>query len=291
MSAKKTMVSDDIKKAAMALRKQRPAYAEILEFYEQVFVAQEICKNQIDIAPIEISDEIRSVKAREKFPLIDISEFRIDMHAATDLFTIICQIATSSTERLATSAQKLLGALDADLDSKTLFSNLLNPNDTRIQAVAKKLNIETNILTFVTYSSVKPALTLCAEQLSMYLDKEDPWQKGYCPICGSPPVLSMLDGEGERSLICSFCWYNWPVKRIFCPFCDLHDSKTFHYFFSKEEKEYRVYTCESCNRYIKTIDSRKIDRIAYPPLEQVVTLHLDMQARQKGFKSDLRLYI
>ena len=59
------------------------------------------------------------------------------------------------------------------------------------------------------------------------------------------------------------------------------------YFFSEEENEYRVYTCDNCKKYIKTIDTVKIDRFIYPPLEQVVTLHLDMQANQKGFESGL----
>ena len=42
--------SDDIKKAAAALRKLRPAYSEMLDFYEKLFVSQENSKDQIDIA-------------------------------------------------------------------------------------------------------------------------------------------------------------------------------------------------------------------------------------------------
>jgi hypothetical protein len=38
---------------------------------------------------------------------------------------------------------------------------------------------------------------------------------------------------------------------------------------------------------VKTIDTKNAERTIYPPLEQVVTLHLDMQANEKGFKSGL----
>jgi FdhE protein len=291
MVEKTVIVSDDIQKAAAALKNFRPAYAEMLNFYEQVFTAQEASKNQIDIAPIQISDEMLSLKTKEKFPLIDIAEFVVDMKSAHKLFIDICKTAKRTNERLADAAQKILDAINGALDPKALFTSLLNGDDKKFEEAAKDISVTKNVLAFITYSSIKPSLTLCAEQLSSYLDNEDLWSQGYCPICGSPPVLSILAGEGERFLICSFCWHKWPVKRAFCPFCNTHDNKTFHYFFSEEEKEYRVYTCDSCKKYIKTIDTRKAERAIYPPLEQVVTLHLDMKASEMGYKSGLALLI
>jgi len=280
--------SDDIKKAAAALRKLRPAYSEILDFYEKLFVSQEDSKDQIDIAPIQISDEMLAIKAAEKLPLINPDDFVIEFGAASKLCKTVCETAKSANQHLAQSAQTLLDAIDNDLDLKTMFPHLLQASTAQIEEAAKQLNIEQNILAFFIYSSMNPSIKLCAEQLSVYLDRQDPWQQGYCPICGNPPVLSILEDEGKRSLICSFCWHSWPVKRGLCPFCDRHDSKSFNYFFSEEENEYRVYTCDNCKKYIKTIDNTKTDRLIYPPLEQVVTLHLDMQANQKGFESGLK---
>lgn len=291
MVEKRILVSDDIKKAAAALRKLRPVYETFINFYEQVFKAQEASKNQIDIAPIQISDEMLSLKTEENFPLIDIADFAVDMKSANKLFIELCKTAKGTNERLAGSARKILDAINGVLDPKTLFTSLLNGDDKNFEEAAKELSIAKNVLAFFTYNSLKPSITLCAEQLSVYLDKEDLWQQGYCPICGSPPVLSMLQGEGKRFLICSFCWHKWPVKRAFCPFCNTHDNKTFHYFFSEEEKEYRVYTCDSCKKYIKTIDTKKAERTIYPPMEQIVTLHLDMKASEMGYKSGLALLI
>jgi FdhE protein len=279
--------SEDIKKAATALRKLRPAYSEMLDFYEKLFVSQEDSKDQIDIAPIQISDEMLAIKASEKLPLIDSDDFVIELDAASKLCITICETAQSANQHLAQSAQALLDLIDNDLDLKALFPQLLQASTAQIEEAAKQLDIEQNILAFFIYSSMNPSIRICAEQLSVYLDRQDPWQQGYCPICGNPPVLSILEDEGKRSLICSFCWHAWPVKRGVCPFCDRHDSKSLGYFFSEEENEYRVYTCDNCKKYIKTIDTTKIDRLIYPPLEQVVTLHLDIQADQKGFESGL----
>jgi FdhE protein len=37
------------------------------------------------------------------------------------------------------------------------------------------------------------------------------------------------------------------------------------------------------------IDLRQIDRAFYPKLEQITTLHLDMQAREKGYTNDVSI--
>ena len=291
MAQTTTLKSDDIKNAASVLRKLRPAYSEMLDFYEKLFVSQEDSKNQINIAPIQISDEMLAIKAGEKLPLISTDDFVIDINAASKLWVTICETAKSANQHLAQSAQALLDAIDNDLDLKTLFPHLLQANNTQIEETANQLDIKQNILAFFLYSSMNPSVKLCAEQLSVYLDPQGSWQQKYCPICGNPPVLSILEDEGERSLICSICWHSWPAKRSTCPFCDQHDSRSLNYFFSEEENEYRVYTCDSCKKYIKTIDTRKTDRPIYPPLEQVVTLHLDMKAKEMGFETGLPLYL
>ena len=88
------------------------------------------------------------------------------------------------------------------------------------------------------------------------------------------------------SLLCGFCQHQWAVPRIFCPACEARDTGTFNYFFSDEEPEYRVYTCESCRFYLKTVDLRRLARPFYPPAETLLTLHLDIQAQEQGFQSD-----
>jgi FdhE protein len=278
---------EDIKKAATVLKQQRPAYSKMLDFYEDLFVSQEESKKTIDINPIQISDELLSIKSKQKFSLIDPARFMIDVAAASKLCLKICDIAKNANPHLAQSAQRLLDAIQNGCDLKVLFQLVLEPDRRQFEEIAKQLDLDQNVLAFFIYNSVNPSIRSGAEQLAVYLEGQDPWQQGYCPICGNPPVISMLADEGRRTLICSFCWHTWPAKRGLCPFCDKHDSKTLGYFFNQKENEYRVYTCEHCKKYIKTIDITKTDRWIYPPLEQVVTLHLDIQANQKGYAPGL----
>ena len=79
--------------------------------------------------------------------------------------------------------------------------------------------------------------------------------------------------------------------RLFCPFCENKNQKQLHYFYSDQEKEYRVHACTGCKKYIKTVDVRDLARPVHPFLEQVSTLHLDMLAEEQGLKSGLPLWL
>jgi FdhE protein len=97
----------------------------------------------------------------------------------------------------------------------------------------------------------------------------------------------MLREDGQRSLLCSLCGHEWAIQRIFCPFCDNKDQETLHYFFSEQERDYRVDVCDQCKKYIKTIDTREMKRPVYAFVEQISTLHLDMLAQEQGLESGI----
>jgi FdhE protein len=291
MTAAFALTPDQVNKAVNAVIKKNPAYKDILDFYGRLFDAQEESKNRLRIEPLHIPDDVLAVKAQEKFPLVEIKDFAYDKVESTNLFVTIGKLAKESNPKLAASASILLKAVDTDLEPESLFNALLNSNEALFENISAELEIEKPVLGFITYNSIKPSIGTGAVQLSAYLHKNEPWLKGYCPICGSAPILSVLEGEGERSLICSFCWYTWSIKRVYCPFCDSSNNKDLHYLFSEEEKDLRVDLCDNCNKYLKTLDTREADRLIYPPLEQVSTLHLDIKARGEGFEAGVRLFL
>lgn len=292
MAENLAQTSDQIKQAVKLILKLRPVYTTILEFYEKIFTAQENAKAHLVIEPVTISKELLALKARDKFPLISMSEFAIDHQASKELFAIICRISEQSGGQLSDSAGKLSTLMNTDqIDLKKLVSALLNNDDACFETISNQFGLDKQVLAFITYNSIKPSLCTCSEQLSSYLDKEIEWGKGYCPICGNVPVISMFQGEGERFLYCGFCWHKWQAKRIYCPYCDNRDTESLQYFFSEDEKEYRVDICDKCKKYIKTVDVRKTERIIYPPLEQVATLHLDIKAKETGLLSGVELFL
>jgi FdhE protein len=289
MTLNLALTSDQVKNAVETVKMNKPVYADMLDFYGKIFDAQEMSKSRIQIQPLDISQEMRTVKARAQFSLIEIKEFLFDETEAGRLFWVICNLAQEANPRLAADATAILKAVDNVIKPGELFSGLLNGEDPLYEKIAGQLKISGTTLGFISYNSLKPSLSLCADQLSSYLNKEEPWLKGYCPICGSPPVLSILMVGGTRSLICSFCWHPWSVQRVFCPYCENRDSKTQHYFFNEGEKELRVDLCDGCKKYLKTLDSRETERMIYPPLEQISSLHLDYKAKEMGYQSGIPL--
>jgi FdhE protein len=292
MEDRHTVTVDHIKQAVAAVKAARPAYQGVLDFYEKLWLAQEASKEKIVLRPVDMSQDVLAIKRKEHFSLISKQDFPVEPKASEALLKALCQLSIASNETLARGASRMVDALDdGALDGATLFSKILDEDDAYWDGVAKDAGVAATVLAFLVYNAVKPSLSLFAEQAGNYLDSETPWQKGYCPVCGSVPALALLRNEGHRFLLCSFCGHEWTVNRLFCPFCENKDQKTLHYFYSDEEKEYRVHVCNVCKKYIKTVDTRNMTRPVHAVVEQVSTLHLDMLAKEQGFESGLPLWL
>jgi FdhE protein len=169
-----------------------------------------------------------------------------------------------------------------------LFDPFLKGNEAAVRDTGDNLGLDSQSLAFFLYHSLRPSLCLCAWQLSVYLDPAQAWNHGYCPICGSPAGLAWLEGEGHRFLFCGFCWHKWAIERPLCPFCGSREQGRLGYLYCDEEPEYRLDVCESCRKYIKTVDSRTLARPTYPPLEQIASLHLELKAAEAGYTNPVR---
>lgn len=131
--------------------------------------------------------------------------------------------------------------------------------------------------------ALKPYLEWAAEQVLPHV-KQELWKRGYCPVCGGAADFAALDGEtGARHLLCSRCDSLWLYRRLGCPFCGTTDhAKLFYY--PSEDNVYRLYVCETCQRYLKAIDLREAGREVLLPVERVTTVAMDAAARQEGYR-------
>jgi FdhE protein len=130
--------------------------------------------------------------------------------------------------------------------------------------------------------ALKPYLMWAAEQVMPHVD-EALWRRGYCPVCGGAPDFAALDEEtGARHLLCSRCNSEWLYHRLGCPFCETTDHTQISYYVS-DDGVYRLYVCDACQRYLKTIDLREVNREVLLPVERLTTLAMDAAARQEGY--------
>jgi FdhE protein len=112
-----------------------------------------------------------------------------------------------------------------------------------------------------------------------------------CPRCGGAPQLSVLESPsgvtvadgGGRRLLCAVCLATWPFRRLLCPWCGEEDEHNLVYFRSPELDHLRVDACESCRRYLKSVDLGRLG-LAVPLVDEAAGAALDVWARQRGYE-------
>jgi FdhE protein len=110
------------------------------------------------------------------------------------------------------------------------------------------------------------------------------WKRGVCPVCGGEPDFACITTAGERLLICCRCQTHWPTEPYACPFCGESDKQRITSF-ATPDGTYRVTACQSCRRYLKTLDGRRAGRPVMPSVDSIATLPLDAVVMQRGFKN------
>jgi len=278
--------SDDIREAVKQKKKTKPEYALMLDLYEKIYIAQEESKNSIKLKDFTISDEVLSVKIKEQFPLVTLSQFIIDQNVSEELFRNLCSIMLEAENELSESVKKIIRLLEnKTMNLPGIFTEFLNENENYFNEIENKFLIDKAILGFIVYNSLKPSLSMFSEKISHNLDKQKEWNKGCCPVCGSMPELSTFEENGKRFLVCGFCSHKWSSKRIYCPFCENTDHETLQYFEIEGEEEYRVDVCDKCKRYIKTVSIENTSRTVYLPLENQSTPYIDLKLQEMGYRS------
>ncbi len=310
---------EKIIKACENLKETKPHLENVLDFYGKIFLLHAESYEILNIKPVLISKELLQTKLEENFPLVTREEFSIDFKAARELFGKICKLCSDYKTEACESMILLHKMMENDeLSFKEVATKFLYRDDSWFTAFSEKISSEQNQnsiissepdkvktgmyvtdakekeineksnMEFILYNSLKPSIVKCSEQISSYLDTTSgkTQLQGYCPICGSTPGLSLLSSEnGARSLVCSFCWHEWEIQRIFCPFCGTTDTKKLSYLKIEGEDCLRGDVCDNCSKYIKTIDMREYNNDIYLPLELIAAIPLDMKLKEDGYRS------
>jgi FdhE protein len=138
------------------------------------------------------------------------------------------------------------------------------------------------LLAFVLNHALHPFLRKIAQTCASFVDYSI-WYRPYCPICGGSPDFAALEKEsGARRLLCSRCDFEWTFWRGICPFCGCDDPTQYKYSITADQV-YRVYQCDRCRRYLKTLDLRQMTEERWLPVERILTLALDLAAQQAGY--------
>jgi FdhE protein len=274
---------DQIKKQIAGFKKEKPHYREVLDLYALVLEEQWKIRPQLRITVPEVNEKRVRSRCAKGLPLLGKEAFDIDLEAAQRLFFTLSAIGQRSTSKMGDEIPRIKGAAESGaLALEDLLSRHYDMG--YLKQAAEQYDVDQGILSFLIRASVRPCLETQMEQLRGLLNLEE-WLQGQCPLCGSAPQMALLrDEEGKRYLQCSLCGCQWRWERIACPYCSNKAFDSLHYLCSEEEEAYRVDLCDHCKGYIKTVDSRRLDYEPYLDLEDVVTIHLDILALEKGYR-------
>ena len=107
-----------------------------------------------------------------------------------------------------------------------------------------------------------------------------------CPLCSSKPQVGALRPEGDggkRFLLCSLCANEWEYRRIICASCGEEDVNKLAVYTAQEFAHVRVEACDTCHRYIKTVDLTKNGH-ALPAVDELATIPLNLWAAEHGYQ-------
>lgn len=109
-------------------------------------------------------------------------------------------------------------------------------------------------------------------------------QPNLCPVCGSPPVSSLVRiggaEQGLRYLSCSLCATEWHMVRIKCSSCE--STRDIGYYVQEGTSgAVKAESCDDCNAYLKIMYMEK-DTGVEPVADDLATLGLDLLMNQAG---------
>ncbi|MBN2254760.1 MAG: formate dehydrogenase accessory protein FdhE [Deltaproteobacteria bacterium] len=260
-------------------KSKNPHYEELLQVLEEILILREEYSPKMpdDVFPVE-EHHVRQ-KLAGGLPLVDFSKNNLDLTEPRKYFLHLLDVARKRSPEETAKIEAGLASGEFDYESMVRDSFTLK-NEEEMSDDDEQFF---DILGLFLEESLRPALELLVRKYHDII-KSSQWAEGYCPVCGKEPKIGELrEEEGFRYLFCNQCGCEWDYMRVKCPFCGNDDQQTLAYFTIEDEEKYRVDVCNKCNRYIKTVDFRKIGEEANLDVEDIATLHLDMLANEEGY--------
>lgn len=137
---------------------------------------------------------------------------------------------------------------------------------------------------YVSRALLRPYAEVLA---SLHLRPDRSELPGSCPFCGGAPWIAARraapDADGaQRYLGCALCGGEWVAHRLRCPACGEEDPAKLPSFQSDRHPTVRIEACESCRRYVKSLDLT-IDGRLIPEVDDLASIAMDLWAVEQGF--------
>lgn len=243
------------------------------------------------VAPYNLTAEEVTARLTEGVPLLRNALLPCTAVHVREAFLRLCAaasragVAATAAEGVTPPNKALAEAAQKErLDLWAYGNMLLAGTSQALPAQLEEQGYPADLVMTLLRLALLPFLEQTSTQLAP-LHTSQPWDRGYCPICGAWPVLAEQRGlEQRRYLRCGLCANSWEMDRLLCPFCANRDHFLLGYLqVEGEEEKQRIATCEACHGYLKLRST--LTPLTTPLLlvEEVALVHLDLIAMEKGY--------
>ena len=273
-----------IKKTVTKIKREMPSLAIILKTYEKVFVERVKLKEEIPLSNTVRISSPDPLRFSQGLTLMNEGIFPLSTNSMEKVTDRMIPVLARTFPKIRPVLRKLKAAVKKNkLDLKTSMESMLHGRDEIIGQTASRLETDPDTLKFVLGQLFKPLVEKQSESLRAVIQKLN-WKKGYCPVCGSLPVLSYLKGvEGQRWLVCGLCSHEWRFMRTQCPSCENDNHEKSELCFIEDRSYERAEMCHQCKKYLVGVDLRKYPYDFIPEVAVSGMMYLDILAQEKGF--------
>jgi len=273
-----------VERRVKSLARRFPWLRELLRAYVEVSrVSDGLNVKGVRWSPGLAEAELRKVRLENGFPLVSPEEIVVDMESLTKLSLHIMDVLASTSGIIAELGELVrLGVIDLPLCAR----HFLMRNERYFEEDLALSDAEIETLYFVLGRALKPQMEKIARSHSSCL-KNLFWEKGYCPICGFPPLVGFVEkkdcpGRVPLKVVCALCGTSWDYPGEGCLYCGFGCGGRDELLYL-EGRDAFARCCRNCRTYFKFIELDGPPEDVSFSLEDLATIMLDIRASNLGF--------
>lgn len=259
---------------------------EILDLYRDLAEVKNEDIGKLTIGQLAESDI--QIHHEQKAPLLSFVELNLDEVKIRQVLDKVSEIFLKHRPQLEDQINHIKSALKKRKGVLTkVCKDFIWQKSKSLDNFSKKNELDKELLSLLIYHTVKPFMAVYAAALRGRSDDQE-WLTPSCPVCGWVPDLAYEDAETrQREVHCSLCDTKWHYKNLKCIHCGNEDHNTLKYFSVDGDEVYRVYTCDKCHGYIKSVSRGKLLNEEDSANLDINTLHLDVLAQNEGYTREV----